>query len=62
MLCLEAGFKIKITGKNKGFDNIQAPSYIVKAVDILDSTINQEPTMQKLYNPVNLHKKEVSIC
>jgi len=27
-----------------------APSHKVKAVDILDSTINQKPTIQKLYN------------
>jgi integrase len=39
-----------------------APSHKVKAVEILDNTINGKPTIQKLYNPVNLHKKEASLC
>ena len=28
-----------------------APSHKVKAVDILDSTLNEKPTIQKLYSP-----------
>ncbi len=27
-----------------------APSYKVKVVDMLDSTLNEKPTVQKLYN------------
>jgi integrase len=46
-----------------------APSHKVKAVNILDGAINQtaktnpsrQPTIQKLYNPTFLPKKEVSV-
>jgi hypothetical protein len=30
-----------------------SPSHKVKAVDILDNTINKKPTIQKLYNRAN---------
>ncbi len=35
-----------------------APSHKVKAVDILDSALNEKPTIQKLYSPI---KKEAAI-
>jgi integrase len=31
-----------------------APSHMVKAVDILDSTLNEKPTIQKLYNSAGM--------
>ena len=34
-----------------------APSHKVKAVDLLDSTLTNKPTIQKLYNPL---KKELT--
>ncbi|MBT9165313.1 MAG: putative defective protein IntQ [candidate division WS2 bacterium] len=35
-----------------------APSHMAKAVDLLDSALNEKPTIQKLYNPI---KKELAI-
>jgi integrase len=36
-----------------------APSHKIKAVDILDSTLNRKPTIQKLYNRVNFEFERV---
>lgn len=38
-----------------------APSHMVNAVNVLDSTINPTPTIQKLYNPTFSAKKEASL-
>jgi site-specific recombinase XerD len=38
-----------------------APSHMIKAVNVLDTTINQKPTIQKLYNPTFSTKKEASL-
>jgi hypothetical protein len=35
-----------------------APSHMVRAVNILDNTINQRPTIQKLYNQVKTEEIE----